>query len=533
MMKNSSKESKFKLILGLSLSASFLLFISILLLSQPISFDNLSRRTVILLFIASIWGYLFRVFRRKFFFRKRISFHRSFSYEAVVQSIHLFSPFFPRRAFEAEFLESNDHICEERVLAWLALRSLSSLLLSAISVSLIIFFFFKHFLAFLPFILVIFLIFRSRDILSRRLFDFFLMIFSAAMIWGGEFLFFYLGTAEFISIRPAISLYALFTGFFEFSPAPFGLGVVELPAILIDKKYLPILLLFHLFRVVLPLFFGWIYLRRYKFSASDFFHPSLLKILALRKIPRENSPTENAKIAIIIPAYNEEKRLPSFLSEIAAYSRKNANIATVIVVDDGSSDNTAKIAKEISEEFTLLKVISNEKNRGKGFSVKKGIIYALDNFSPDYVLYADADGATPIDELDNLMTATITGSEIVIASRTTAKAKRNGFRAIAGKSFYAIVNLLAIPGIEDSQCGFKLFKNYAARKIFSRSLENSWAFDVEIIYIAQMLGYKISQIPVRWTEQPGSKVKIFRDSLKMLVAVFRIRSRHGGLIKDA
>jgi len=365
-----------------------------------------------------------------------------------------------------------------------------------------------------------------------------MMIIFAFFVWGTELFFFVIASHPFLpDIKKVITLYVVFTGLYEFSPTPFALGVAELPVLVMGTNFIEIILIFHFFRLLIPLSFSLLYLKRYKLSASDFFSPTLIEILSKRKISQENalsSKIEIKKVAIVIPAYNEEKRIISFLESIKEYFQQKRNISDVIVVDDGSNDTTYETVKEFSNSFPLLRVIRNKKNEGKGFSIRNGILYALNNCNFDAILYADADGATPIEELDNLLPFLMNGTyQIAIGSRRSSKARRTELRAFSGNIFYKIVNLLAIPGIHDSQCGFKLFTKDSAKKIITKCMENAWAIDVEILYIAQMFGYNIAQVEVKWTEKPGSKLNLIRDSLKMLIAVFRIRSRHGGLMKDA
>jgi dolichyl-phosphate beta-glucosyltransferase len=248
------------------------------------------------------------------------------------------------------------------------------------------------------------------------------------------------------------------------------------------------------------------------------------------KFTNKSKKKEIAKIAIVIPAFNEEKRLPPFLESVLDYAKKNPVLNSVIIVDDGSSDRTVEIVENFAKKNPILNIIKNEKNCGKGFAVRRGIL----NSEADAVLYADADGATPIEELDKLLDALrSTGADIAVGSRLSAQAKRSGFRALVGKIFRMIVKILAVPNIDDTQCGFKLFRRDVAKMLFSRSVEDGWAFDVEILYMAQLFAYSMVQRPLNWSEKAGSKVNIAKDSLKMLIAVFRIRKRHYDLSKDS
>jgi dolichyl-phosphate beta-glucosyltransferase len=170
-------------------------------------------------------------------------------------------------------------------------------------------------------------------------------------------------------------------------------------------------------------------------------------------------------------------------------------------------------------------------NQGKGAAVRRGVLEARGR----YILFADADGATPIAELDRFRPAMAANIEVVIGSRRLAAPdvvrEREGFRAMMGSAFYTLVNLLAVPGIRDTQCGFKMFRRDAARRLFAWSCEKGWAFDVEILYLAQRVGYAIEEVAVNWRAVEGSKVSPVADSLRMFLAVFRIRARHAGFLK--
>lgn len=527
----SNKQSTFKVNLALCHAAGILLLLGIAFL--PVSDARFlpPLRAVAILAASAAMGFGLRVLRRKIFFGSGISLHRSFSYEAIVQTVQLISPFFPRRAFEAEFLEGEGHIVSTKVLSWLSLRAVSSLSLAIFSIAVLMKIFLGglHFAAALVVALIFVLI--SRDSWKEAPLRFTMMLVGGSFIWIAEGVLFCLAAkACSIETDKAVALYILFTGLYELSPSPFALGVAELPVLFLGGESFAPIFAFHCMRALPTFIFGWLYLSRYKFSVSDFFNPGLVDVLARRKSLEVGRATAKiAKIAIVIPAFNEEKRISPFLHSVLEYANTNKLVTQVVIVDDGSSDRTAGIVSEFSAKNECVRLISNGNNRGKGFSVRRGVLAA----EADAILYADADGATPITEMEPLLDALNSSAEIAIGSRRSAKAERTGFRYAIGGVFYRVVNLLAVPGIDDSQCGFKMFTREAAGKIFARSLEDGWAFDVEILYVAQLLGYRIAQIPVRWTEQEGSKVSVLRDSLKMLVAVFRIRSRHGGLMKDA
>jgi len=227
------------------------------------------------------------------------------------------------------------------------------------------------------------------------------------------------------------------------------------------------------------------------------------------------------EISIIIPAYNEEKRLEPTLKAITQYLEKNFKTYEVLVVNDGSKDNTAEITEKFKDK--KVRIIQNPKNMGKGFSVKNGMI----NAKYDPVLFTDADLATPIEEVEKLLKALQEGYDVAIASRniqgSTISVHQPGYRKALGKAFPFIVKSMVLPDFKDTQCGFKLFKKEAARKIFPRQTLKRFAFDVEILYIAKQLNYKVKEVPITWVDKDGSTVSPIKDSFRMFNEVMKIR----------
>jgi dolichyl-phosphate beta-glucosyltransferase len=225
-------------------------------------------------------------------------------------------------------------------------------------------------------------------------------------------------------------------------------------------------------------------------------------------------------ISIVIPAYNEEKRIVKSLNQIIKYLEKNRSTYEIIIVDDGSTDKTIEVIKQINNKN--IKIIKNKINMGKGYSVKRGILKA----KHPLVLFSDSDLATPIQELKKFMKL-IKNFDIVIASRnlkeSNIKIKQPFHRKVIGKIFPFLVKLLALRGFKDTQCGFKLFKTNIAKKIVSLQTFNRFSFDVEILYIAKKLGYTIKEAPVVWIDKEGSKVNPIKDSIRMLIDLFKIR----------
>lgn len=235
------------------------------------------------------------------------------------------------------------------------------------------------------------------------------------------------------------------------------------------------------------------------------------------------------KISVVIPAYNEAERIDKTLSLIESFFQERNNLKEIIVVDDGSMDSTSEIVQERATGLPYLKLVRNSQNQGKGFSVREGILRA----SGDMVLFSDADLSTPIEELDKLLPWLDSGYEIVIGSRGLKESDilvhQPFYREYMGKIFNLWVRLTAIRGIKDTQCGFKLFRGDVARDIFARQKTKGFGFDVEILYIAQKLGYRIKEVPIRWRNDARSRVNPILDSAKMFRDLLRVRFLHRNL----
>ncbi len=235
------------------------------------------------------------------------------------------------------------------------------------------------------------------------------------------------------------------------------------------------------------------------------------------------------EISVVIPAYNEARMIGSTLRAVADYFRTHEIAGEIVVVDDGSSDATAALARETDAAGVPVEVLVNETNRGKGYSVRRGILAARGK----YLGFADADMSTPITELDRVRPALAAGADVVIGSRALTDSEidehQPWWRERAGKLFGFFTRCVLLPGIADSQCGFKFFSRAAAREIFSRQKLSGWAFDGELLYLARRLGYEIVEIPVRWIDDPDSRVRMLRDGPKMCRDVLRIRCLHRGL----
>jgi dolichyl-phosphate beta-glucosyltransferase len=228
-------------------------------------------------------------------------------------------------------------------------------------------------------------------------------------------------------------------------------------------------------------------------------------------------------LSVVIPAYNEESRLAPTIREIAAYFRSCGRSSELIVVDDGSRDGTSALVSALTAEYEELRLIRLPTNRGKGYAVRSGVV----NSAGQYVLFADADGSTPIAEIERLETAVLAGADIAIGSRALAssevKVKARLYRRLMGRLFHGFVRLLTVRGIRDTQCGFKLFRSPVAHELFSRSRLDGFAFDVEVLFMAQRFGHRVAEIPVNWVHKAGSRVNLVLDSLRMARDLLQIR----------
>jgi dolichyl-phosphate beta-glucosyltransferase len=226
--------------------------------------------------------------------------------------------------------------------------------------------------------------------------------------------------------------------------------------------------------------------------------------------------------SIVIPAFNEAKRIRPPLERSVEWLRDRGRPFEIIVSDDGSSDETTSLVERLRTEIPELRLVRSPVNRGKGHAVRVGVEAA----SGSLVLLADADGATPIDQLAVLEAAIVAGGDVAIGSRAHAdNVERRWYRHLIGRSFHLLVRLFGTRGIRDTQCGFKLFTAASARDLFSRARINGFSFDVEILLLAQHLGYRIAEVPVAWVHQPGSRINLVTDSMRMALDLIVIRVR--------
>lgn len=249
-------------------------------------------------------------------------------------------------------------------------------------------------------------------------------------------------------------------------------------------------------------------------------------------LERQPKNSVEIEISVVIPAYNEARRLPPTLIDMLDYFDQLGRVYEIIVVDDGSHDSTALVVQKFEKIKNQIRLIRMPKNTGKGHAVRTGFL----NAHGKIILLADADGATPISEFARLEAAINSGIEIAIGSRAIrsqdTKVKTRWYRKYLGRIFNNCVNLFLLPGIADTQCGFKLFKRGPAQFVFQKQTSERFSFDIEILFIARQVGLKISEVAINWTNVPGSKVNLILDSLDMLKDIFLFRLRHSQLTQN-
>lgn len=242
---------------------------------------------------------------------------------------------------------------------------------------------------------------------------------------------------------------------------------------------------------------------------------------------------EAVSLSVVVPAYNEVDRIPATLKEMVEFLDRSGRTYEILVVDDGSVDATAELVTNFGKAHPAVRLLSYSENRGKGYAVRFGSLAA----SGRIVLFADADGATPFAEVTRLEKAILGGADVAIGSRAKRSAdttlKTVWWRKIPGRVFAGVVNFLVLPGIADTQCGFKMFTRPAAKLVFSQQQSERFSFDVEVLFLARRAGLSIVEVPINWTNMPGSKVSLVRDSIPMFrdVVRFKLRALRGGYPK--
>lgn len=226
-------------------------------------------------------------------------------------------------------------------------------------------------------------------------------------------------------------------------------------------------------------------------------------------------------LSVIIPAYNEEHRLPATIGKVLAFLQAQSYTHELIIVENGSQDRTFQVAQEFAEANPNLRVL-RETQRGKGLAVKLGMLEACG----EYRFMCDADLSMPVTEISRFLPPALTEFDISIASREGPGAIRYNepaYRHFVGRVFNTMIRLIALPGLHDTQCGFKCFHHTVAEDLFRCQTLTGWSFDVEVLFIAEQRGYRIVELPIPWFFNPDSKVNVIQDSFQMAMDLLRIR----------
>jgi dolichyl-phosphate beta-glucosyltransferase len=236
-------------------------------------------------------------------------------------------------------------------------------------------------------------------------------------------------------------------------------------------------------------------------------------------------------VSIIIPAHNEDNRLPGSLEQVFAFLAHQSYEAEVLVVENGSTDSTFELAKSYASRHGILRVIQTD-GRGKGLAVRLGMLAARGR----YRFMCDADLSMPVEEISKFLPPALPEFEIAIASREAHDAIRYAepfYRHLGGRLLNFLIRVLILPGLQDTQCGFKCFSAEAARDLFQFQTLDGWSFDIEVLYIARKRGYRVVEIPIDWYYRPESKVSVVPDSLHMLRDIFLIHANARRGLYDA
>ena len=229
------------------------------------------------------------------------------------------------------------------------------------------------------------------------------------------------------------------------------------------------------------------------------------------------------KYSIVIPAYNESARIPATLEAVLACIRANAWDAEVVVVNDGSTDTTAQLVRDMAREAPEIRLLENPGNRGKGYSVRHGVLQALG----DVVMFTDSDLSAPIEEAERLFAAIAGGADIAIGSRRMATSRQTHrqplYRQFFGRCFNAVCRMVMRLPFADTQCGFKAFTRTAAQTVFQLQTIERWGFDPEILFIALKRGLKVVEVPVSWAHDARTRMSYLRDGLQMLKELVIVR----------
>jgi dolichyl-phosphate beta-glucosyltransferase len=236
-------------------------------------------------------------------------------------------------------------------------------------------------------------------------------------------------------------------------------------------------------------------------------------------------------LSVIIPAHNEENRLPNTMEQVFRFLEGQSFTSEVIIVENGSADRTLEVAQEFARKHENIRVIQSE--QGKGAAVKRGMLEA----QGEYRFMCDADLSMPVDEIVKFIPPALESCDVAIASREAEGAIRYNepsYRHIGGRGINFIIQTLILPGLNDTQCGFKCFRADVANDIFNLQMLNGWSFDIELLYIARRRKYRIHEVPIHWYHHPETKVSALRDAVQMITDIFRIHANaRRGIYKNA
>lgn len=228
-------------------------------------------------------------------------------------------------------------------------------------------------------------------------------------------------------------------------------------------------------------------------------------------------------LSVVIPAYNEETRIAKSLEKIYLYLQQQSYTYELIVVDDGSRDQTIRVVTDIFKRIEHGVLLVNERNRGKGYSVRRGMLAS----TGEYVVFSDADLSTPIEEVEKLLPVLTQGYDVAIGSRglkeSDVRVHQPFYREYMGKVFNMLIRMLMLTQFHDTQCGFKGFRGDVARRLFALLTLERFSFDVEVLFLAARQGCKIKEVPVQWFNEPNTRVNALRDSSRMFQDVLMIR----------
>lgn len=488
-------------------------------------------------------SFAFRALRRKLFMGPSLSVHMALSFEAIFQGATLLNPQVVYPSFEHEFLRRHLDLSSEAVAPWFRVRPTSAVAVPLGLAATVLFLggcFALAAIVLTAALLAVVLAAREHDsLLTRR------PVFVTAILLGmAGALFEGLCVVRAVHvIQPHVEAwqilfcYLIVLSGFELTPMPLAMGTLELVALAAwwfvpDMPFVMLPFAYRLWRGLPLTLLALFYLPRYKLSLLNLYDPLLPLAIARTRRPEggwhpEQRDASTPRLSIIIPAYNEAERLPGYLPDVIAYAETIEGGAEILVVNDGSTDGTAAYVERTTQSHPCVRLVSLPQNEGKGMAVRHGVEQAVGQ----YVLFTDADGATPIGEADMLLEMADEGFEVIIGSRrlSGSMVQRGMWRDLLGTVFCRMTNILAVPAVSDTQCGFKLFQRTAAARIFPLAREKGWAFDVEILFLAQKIGLAIVEVPVVWSAKEGSKIKPFPDSLKMFAAIMRVRRRHAGM----